>query len=614
MNSQLFKTKKRKHNKLVINGLHHPTGKGKSIRMGFVMKVSFVGVFCAFVTGLLSVSHAQPQMPQTTFSSAESVYQVFADTFSGEAAYDHVAFLMQFWRVGGGQPGFDTSLVHIQAAIEAAGFNEVPGLKASVLESPRSGNGLVWHPTGDAILKIASTDSVLHRFEETPQMLFEGTPAGEATAPLVLASNDPSTWAGKFVLAQGSVRRLLGPATANGAAGVLVDAVSRYNQPERWPHMVKYLSIGAREEGPMAFSISRHTYNALHRHLENGPVELYGRVAAETFEAPVRTLIASIEGSEQPEERIVVVAHVDEPMANDNASGTATLTEIAVAMASAIQNGDVPRPARTITFLWVEEYTSTFAYLDWLDAQSDETVDNIKAAIVLDMVGQDVSKTGGTFLIERAPDPAAIWLRPPDAHTEWGAGRITEEELNGFFINDVYRAIANRRAEDTGWIINENPWEGGSDHDPFLRRGIPALLNWHFTDMFYHSSLDLIENVSPEEMANVGITASTAAYLFAQPSADFLGEAVARLQMAASYRINWATATAQQLIEAAEDRAAALSTEQSVLEAWWRWYDQALENVLTLALPNQRADLQAHVGNVRSDVKAQYEAAAARLR
>ena len=29
----------------------------------------------------------------------------------------------------------------------------------------------------------------------------------------------------------------------------------------------------------------------------------------------------------------------------------------------------------------------------------------------LDMVGEDVKKTGGSFLIEKMPDPSAIWTR-----------------------------------------------------------------------------------------------------------------------------------------------------------------------------------------------------------
>ena len=41
----------------------------------------------------------------------------------------------------------------------------------------------------------------------------------------------------------------------------------------------------------------------------------------------------------------------------------------------------------------------------------------------LDMTGEDTEKTGGTFLIEKQADPSAVWARPSDPHTEWGAAR-----------------------------------------------------------------------------------------------------------------------------------------------------------------------------------------------
>tara|TARA_B110000091_G_scaffold98139_1_gene106719 strand:- start:104 stop:277 length:174 start_codon:yes stop_codon:yes gene_type:complete len=43
---------------------------------------------------------------------------------------------------------------------------------------------------------------------------------------------------------------------------------------------------------------------------------------------------------------------------------------------------------------------------------------DIKWGISLDMVVEDTEKTGGTFLIEKMPDPSAIWTRGNHKHTE----------------------------------------------------------------------------------------------------------------------------------------------------------------------------------------------------
>ncbi|MEZ5284038.1 MAG: M28 family peptidase [Vicinamibacterales bacterium] len=51
--------------------------------------------------------------------------------------------------------------------------------------------------------------------------------------------------------------------------------------------------------------------------------------------------------------------------------------------------------------------------------------------------------------------------------------------------------------------MRTSPYEGGSDHTSFLRAGVPALLNWHFTDRYYHTNLDTIDKVSAAEMGHV---------------------------------------------------------------------------------------------------------------
>ena len=108
----------------------------------------------------------------------------------------------------------------------------------------------------------------------------------------------------------------------------------------------------------------------------------------------------------------------------------------------------------------------------------------------LDMTGEDVTKTGGTFLIEKQPDPSAVWARPSDPHTEWGASEVKADSLKGSLLNDVHLAVCARRSKDTGWVVRTNPYEGGSDHTVFGEAGVPALLDWHFTDRYYHTNLD----------------------------------------------------------------------------------------------------------------------------
>ena len=60
-------------------------------------------------------------------------------------------------------------------------------------------------------------------------------------------------------------------------------------------------------------------------------------------------------------------------------------------------------------------------------------------------------------------------------------------------------------ARKTGWVVKTNPYEGGSDHTVFGSAGMPSLLDWHFTDRYYHTNFDTPDKTSPAEMRNVGV-------------------------------------------------------------------------------------------------------------
>ena len=83
---------------------------------------------------------------------------------------------------------------------------------------------------------------------------------------------------------------------------------------------------------------------------------------------------------------------------------------------------------------------------------------------------------------------------------------MSEEDLlpNGLAV--VMRcALVDVGIAVGGWTTSEHPWEGGSDHDVFLGRGIPGVLLWHFTDFTYHTSLDRLDRVDTEELRRTAV-------------------------------------------------------------------------------------------------------------
>jgi Zn-dependent M28 family amino/carboxypeptidase len=259
---------------------------------------------------------------------------------------------------------------------------------------------------------------------------------------------------------------------------------------------------------------------------------------------------------------------VQEPGANDNASGSGTLLATALALQKAIADGALPRPARTLTLIWGDEIRASDAWI----AADPARVARVLAMMSLDMTGEDTDKTGGTFLIEKGPDPTAVWARPSDPHSEWGASEVPRSMLRGSFLNDLHLGVALRRARDTGWVVRTNPYEGGSDHTSFTKVGVPALHNWHFTDRYYHTNLDTIDKVSAATMGHVATVVATTAMFLASADETDVAPLEAMMRTARDARLE-------------TERTNAAPAE--VMDAWREWYAQAIASATGLAGPGR---------------------------
>jgi hypothetical protein len=313
--------------------------------------------------------------------------------------------------------------------------------------------------------------------------------------------------------------------------------------------------------------------NRLLEALEAGPVRV--RVALETriYESEELTLVADVHGSSHPDERFVLSAHVQEPGANDNASGVAVQAELARVLGELVRRGDFA-PARSISMIWGDEIASTYRYI----ADDPERAEGILWGVSLDMVGEETEKTGGAFRIEKMPDPSAIWTRGEDEHTEWwgsGRGGMSVDDLTPHYLNDFVLGRCRAQAAVTGWVVKTNPYEGGSDHVPFLRAGIPGLLLWHFTDVFYHTDGDDIDKVSPATMANVGTCTTVSAMTLTSADGAVARFLIRELEEAALARLAAERELSRAAIAAGEERA----EQVLVVQTWLDWYLDALRTM-----------------------------------
>jgi hypothetical protein len=507
-----------------------------------------------------------PRLDTSLPGKAERIYGVMSSRVDEGAAMDLVTRMAPLWRLAG-NTDFDRSLEWIHARLTAAGI----ATRFDVIPSTSQG----WEMR-DAVLRLDGPDGevVLSRDQDRVPLAINSfsTPAGGLRTRLVDvgAGTEAGHYEGKNVggaiaLADGPIGPVWNLAVkAYGAAGVISTQIAGYTKPAETPNVLQWGAIPyADDRRSFGFKATPRAARRLRARLASGPVQVHVQVDTVFHRRPVRTLVAEFPGATRPDDRVVLVAHVQEPGANDNASGCGTLVAVALAIQRAIQEKQVPPPSRTLTFLFGDENRASDAWI----ADDTGRASRVLAMMSLDMTGEDTTRTGGTFLIEKGPDPTAFWERPSDPHSEWGASQADRSLLRGSFLNDLHLAVALRRARDTGWVVRTNPYEGGSDHTSFTKIGVPALLNWHFTDRYYHTNLDTVDKVSAREMGHVATVVATTAAFLASAGGEDVGPV-------------------QRLLERARDER--LKTERrndapgDVVQAWQAWYAEAIASASRL--------------------------------
>ena len=494
---------------------------------------------------------------------AERIYRALSTRVDAEVAMAAVRMMAPTWRLAG-NPAFEQSQQYLFDRLTAAGLSP----RFETFTDSNTG----WEQrTGTLRLDGAAGEVLLSRETHRVALAINSfsTPIGGASFQIVDVGAGTSAAAyegkdvkGAVVLVSGSLGGAWQQAVrTRGAAGVISSDIAAYTRPEQTPDVLQWGSIPFDEAlRSFGFKATPRAALRLREALAKGPVTVHVEIDAVFHRRPNRTLAVEIGGRSKAAERVMLVAHVQEPGANDNASGCGTLLAAALAIQDAVRQGAVPAPERTITFLWVDEIRGS---QQWIKDHPEDSK-RVLAMLSLDMTGEDTAQTGGTFLIEKSPDPSALWERPSDPHSEWGAGKLDPAIVRGSFLNDLHLAVSLRRARDTGWVVRTNPYEGGSDHTVFTDAGVPALLNWHFTDRYYHTNLDTIEKTSPAEMQHVGIAVATTALYLASAG---VGEVPPMTR----------------LIETA--REARIATEKAndatpvILEAWRKWYREAIDSV-----------------------------------
>ncbi len=384
-----------------------------------------------------------------------------------------------------------------------------------------------WEAKSAQLRLIEPEEKLLCDYEDTPQSLHtysKGTKPEGVIAELIdvgvgtsAKDYEGKNVKGKFVLATGRARAAHRIAVQKkGALAVLTDApieMPNVREGIDIPDAHAYQGIWPAAEDAstttFGFSITKRQGNMLRARLSAGKkVKLKATVDARLFSFFEDVVTATIKGVDNPTEEIFLVAHLchPKPSANDNASGSACLLEIARTLKKLIEIHKMPAPSRSIRFLWVPETLGTTAYL----ARHNDASTRLIAGINLDMVGQNQELCKSTLTLDRTPDSLPSFLNDY-------VYRIIEQTVDEFDYETHF---------GTGSIFRyrTSTFSGGSDHAEFTNSttGVPCVMLLQWPDLYYHTSQDTIDKVSPESLKRVAWITATAALTLARSNHELL--------------------------------------------------------------------------------------------
>ena len=399
---------------------------------------------------------------------------------------------------------------------------------------------------------------LLASYEAEPVVLAEDSESADVTADLVDVGEGTkeSDYAGKevkgkIVLASAQPGAAQDLAVGKfGAAGIVSYAQNQrtawWGEDEnliRWGHLETFSA-----NKTFAFMVSLKTARAMKERLGRGErIRLHAVVKAGQHPGNYEVVTATIPGADPKlkEEEIAFSCHLDHqrPGANDNASGCATILEVARTLQKLIGNGTLARPARTIRFIWPPEIEGTVTLLN----ARPEFAKRIKAVVHMDMVGGGPA-TKAVFHVTRGPMSLPSFVHD----VAWAFAEFVNEESYKFAATGQaeYPFVAPEggkeplRAEYSAYTM-------GSDHDVYQDSsfGIPAIYLNDWPDRYIHTNFDTAANIDPAKLKRAAFIGAASAYFLAGMNLDSAKRALLAIDFGRFPRANLLGLRAAQLSE-----------------------------------------------------------------
>ena len=362
--------------------------------------------------------------------------------------------------------------------------------------------------------------------------------------PLTREMTDQMIQAGPLEKYKGKIALMWSHASGNtaqalDAAGI--KGVISFSSRERFfdPNQVIYGS-GSYNQYPnlsFGFSVSWRQWSELLEDLEAGrAITVRCKTRIETYQDRFEDVYCWIPGTEPDKKGVVFTAHLFEGYlkrgANDNMSGCVIQLEIYRVLNKLIADGILPKPRRSIHFIWPNEISGTYEFFK----NNIELIDKWSVNITMDMCGEGLRINNSWFTMSECPSYLPSYLDGLAAsllNYVWRTNDIvyTSDSPRGRPGGQYFpKPMVEKNGSSDAFRFFIHSATGGSDHTCFNNYavGVPAIEFFVWPDNWYHADTDTPDKGDPTQMKRIAFIGAAAAYAAANCTddvADRLAEA-----------------------------------------------------------------------------------------
>jgi len=446
----------------------------------------------------------------------EKFYDLIVGESSGDRAYYHILDIAPYERDRKSEDykGLFMESKYVVDKLKGYGFADAT--------TEQLGKTKTWDGVSATLWEVSPNTSKLADYRDLAAILGQGSKSAHVTAELVWvgrgtqAEINAADLKGKIAVTEASAGRVHDLAVKAGAVGII-----SFYSPRPLVDPIQIPNSGIRGNNA-TFCINltpRDGYALRDRLLRGEKITVKADIETTTEETEIEVPTCVIKGSEADAEEIILCAHLYEGYvklgANDNISGSAALIEVARTLNELIENGQLPRPKRSIRFIWVPEFQGT---IPWAVKHKDilaKTLCNIN----LDMVGLWLSKSQSMYCLHRTTMGNPHYLNDVAESFYHYMGATNKAFVaTGMGRPEALKPVYSVTGSRDPFYYSINAHYGASDHEVFNDWGVqaPGVIMITWPDNYYHTSGDRPEICDPTQLHRAIVLAAVSAYTIAE--------------------------------------------------------------------------------------------------